>query len=94
MSWPRDVMSVGEVNNESLPLDNESEYEIVQGVWSTCPAKGVANPTGIRWVGRKWKGWTLQKLYSSIRSISERAKVEGEEASYEDHISCLDKLQE
>jgi hypothetical protein len=34
------------------------------------------------------------KLYSSICSISERAEAEGEEASYEDHISYLKELQE
>jgi hypothetical protein len=34
---------------------HDSEYEIVNGLWSSCPTKGVANPTGIRWVNRKWK---------------------------------------
>jgi hypothetical protein len=71
-----------------LTLGHESEYEIVQGLWSSCLAKGVTNLVGIWWVNQKWKGWTLQKLYSSIRLISGRAEAEGEEASYEDHISC------
>jgi hypothetical protein len=26
-------------------LGHDSEYEIVQGLWSSCPAKGVINPT-------------------------------------------------
>jgi hypothetical protein len=30
-----------------LGLGYESEYEIVQGLLSSCPAKGVANPVGI-----------------------------------------------
>jgi hypothetical protein len=36
----------------------------------------------------------FKKLYSSIHSISGRDKIEGEEGSYEDHISCLGELQE
>jgi hypothetical protein len=40
------------------------------------------------------KGQTFQKLYSSIRSISERAEAEGEEGSYENHLSCLEEQQE
>jgi hypothetical protein len=34
------------------------------------------------------------KLYPSIHSISERAEAEGKEGSYEDHLSCLEDLQE
>jgi hypothetical protein len=34
------------------------------------------------------------KLYSSIHSISGRAEAEGEEGNYEDHLSCLEELQE
>jgi hypothetical protein len=64
----------------------DCQYEIVQGFWSTCSTKGVANPIGIRWVDQKWKGWTLQKLYSCIHSICVRAKAEEEEGSYEDHL--------
>jgi hypothetical protein len=68
-------------------LGHDSEYEIVQGLWYSCLAKGVAKPAGIRWVDQKWKGQTLQKLYSSLRSISGRAKAEWEEGRYEDHLS-------
>jgi hypothetical protein len=75
-------------------LGHDSEYEIVQGLWSSCPANGVVNPIGIRWLDQKWKGWTLWKLYSNICSISERGEVEGEEDSYEDNLSCLEELQE
>jgi hypothetical protein len=56
--------------------------------------KGVHNPIGIQWLDRKWNGWTLRKLYSGIRLIFERAEAEGEEGSYEDHLSCLEELQE
>jgi hypothetical protein len=83
MKWPIDVMNVGQVNDEGVPLDM---------VVNT--ANGVANPVGIRWLDQKWTRWTLQKLYSSIHSISGRAKVEGEEGSYEDHLSCLEEVQE
>jgi hypothetical protein len=76
---------VGDKRNECwwgqwwmLTLGHESEYDIVCGLWSSSPAKGVANPAGIQWVEQKWKGQTLQKLYSSIRSISRSAEVEGE----------------
>jgi hypothetical protein len=40
------------------------------------------------------KGPTLQKLYSSICSKSGTDETEGEEASYEDHLSCLEELEE
>jgi hypothetical protein len=71
-----------------------SQYEIVHGLWSSYLANGVINPTGIWRLDRKWKGRTLWKVYSSIRSIFRRAEIEGEEGSYEDHLSCLEDLQE
>jgi hypothetical protein len=30
-----------------LTPEHDSEYEIVLGLWSSCLAKGVTNPTGI-----------------------------------------------
>jgi hypothetical protein len=48
MSWSIDVMSVGEVNDRRLTFGHESEYEIAQVLWSSCPAKGVTNPARIR----------------------------------------------
>jgi hypothetical protein len=36
-----------------LTLGHDSQYEIVQGLWSSCPVKGVSNPTRIRWVDKK-----------------------------------------
>jgi hypothetical protein len=78
----------------TLTLEHKSEYEIVQGLWSSYPAKGVATTVGIWWVDQKSKGRTLWKLYSSICAISGRAEAEGEEASYEDHLSYLEELQE
>jgi hypothetical protein len=41
-----DVMSVGEVNDEGVPLDT-TVNEIVHGSWSSCPAKSIVNPIGI-----------------------------------------------
>jgi hypothetical protein len=79
---------------QRLTPGHASEYEIVQGLWSSCLAKDVAKPVGIWWVDKKWKGWTLQKLYSSTRSISVRTEAEGDECSYEDHFSCLEEVQE
>jgi hypothetical protein len=32
--------------------------------------------------------------FKSIHSILKRAEAEGEEGSYEDHLSCLEELQE
>jgi hypothetical protein len=48
-------------------------------LWFRSLANGVANLTGIRWLDQKWKWRTIQKLYSSICSISGRAKPKGEE---------------
>jgi hypothetical protein len=61
----------------SLTLGHESEYEIIRGLWSSFPAKDVANPAGIRWVDRKWKRWTLQKLCSSVVQYLEELKQKG-----------------
>jgi hypothetical protein len=36
-----------------LTLEHESEYEIVQGLWSSCPANYVANP-GKAWGPCEW----------------------------------------
>jgi hypothetical protein len=36
---------------------------------------------------------SVQKHYSSICLISGRAEAEGEEGSYENHLSCLEELQ-
>jgi hypothetical protein len=47
-------------------------------LWSSYPTKGVANPAGIQRLYRKQKGQTLQKLYSSICSISGRTEAEVE----------------
>jgi hypothetical protein len=33
----------------SRTLAHDNEYKIVQGLWSSCPAKGVVNPAGIQW---------------------------------------------
>jgi hypothetical protein len=77
-----------------LTHGHNSEYEIVQGLWSNWLAKGVINPVRIQWVDWKWKWGTLQKLYSSICSISGRAEAEGEEGSYKDHLSYFKELQE
>jgi hypothetical protein len=44
MTWPMDIMSVSEVNDKRRTLGHDSEYEIVQGLWSSSPAKGVVNP--------------------------------------------------
>jgi hypothetical protein len=34
-------------------LGHESECKIVQGLWSSCLAKGVTNPVGIHQVDQK-----------------------------------------
>jgi hypothetical protein len=71
-----------------------NQYNIFQSLWPSCPIKGADNPGEIWCLDRKWEGWTLRKLYSIICWIFERAKAEGEECSYEDHLSCLNDLQD
>ena len=47
-SWPTDVMSVGEVNDEGLPLDTRVNTRLSRVCGLAAPAKGVANPAGIQ----------------------------------------------
>jgi hypothetical protein len=86
-------MNVGHINDEGVPLDTK----VNAGLSTVCGLAARQRVPlafqGFDYLIENKKGWTLPKLYSSICSISERAEVEGEKGSYEDHLSCLEDLQ-
>jgi hypothetical protein len=83
-------MSVGEVNDEGLPLDTRVNTRLSMVCGLATWQRMLLTLQGFDELTENKK----DKLYSSICSISGRAEAEGEEASYEYHLSCLEELQE
>jgi hypothetical protein len=87
-------MSVGEINDEGVPLDMTVNMRLSRVYGLAARQRVSLTMQGFDELTKNEKGWTLQKFYSSIRLISGRGKAEGEEGSYEDHLPCLEELQE
>jgi hypothetical protein len=92
--WPTDIMSVDEVNDEGVPLDMTVNMRLSKVYGLAAQQRVSVILQGFNDLTKNKKGQTFQKLYSSICSISERAEAEGEEGSYENHLSCLEEQQE
>jgi hypothetical protein len=61
-------------------------------LWPRCPTKGAANPEKFEDLIEDEKN-ELFMNFSTIRCISRRSVREGEEGSYEGHLSFVEGLQ-
>jgi hypothetical protein len=93
MKWLTDVMNVGQVNDEGVPLDTAVNTRSSRVCGLALWQRVSLTLQGFDELTENEKG-ELFKNYSSIRSISGRAETEGEEGSYEDHLSCLEEQHE
>jgi hypothetical protein len=89
-----DVMSVGEVNDEGVPLDTTVNTRLSRVCGLAARQRVSLILQGFDDLTENEKDELFKKLYSSIRSIFKRDEVKGKESSYEDHLSCLEELQE
>jgi hypothetical protein len=89
-----DVMSVGEVNDEGVPLDTTVNTRLSRVCGLAARQRVSFILQGFDDLTENEKDELFKKLYSSIRSIFKRDEVKGKESSYEDHLSCLKELQE
>jgi hypothetical protein len=90
--WPTYVMHVGKVNDEGVSLDTTVNTRLSRVCGLATRQRVSLTMQGCDKLTENKKDELFKKFYSSIRSISKRAKEEGEEGSYEDHLSCLEEL--
>jgi hypothetical protein len=90
MTWPTDVMSVGQVNDEDVPLDTIVNMRLSRDCGLVVQQRLLLTLQGFDELNKNEK----DELFKSIHLILKRAEAEGEEGSYEDHLSCLEELQE
>jgi hypothetical protein len=84
-------MSVGELNDEGLPLDMIVNTRLSRVCGLAAQQRVSLTLQGFDELTEN-ENDDIFELYSSIRSISGRAEAEGEEGSYEDHLSYLEEL--
>jgi hypothetical protein len=93
--WSIDVMSVGAVNDKGVPLDMTMNMRRLSRVCGLATGQRVSLILqGFDDLTENEKHELFKNSIQANIEISGRAEAEREEGSYEDHLSCLEELQE
>jgi hypothetical protein len=91
--WSTDVMNAGEVNEDGQPLDQCTLTRLSRVCGLTARQRVPLTLEKFEDLIEDEKKRALHELYSTICCISRRAEREGEEGSYEGHLSFVEELQ-
>jgi hypothetical protein len=87
-------MSVGEVNDESLPFDTRVNTRLSRICGLAGRQRVSLTLQGFDELTENKKDELFENSIQTYVQYLEDLKQKGEEASYEDHLSCLEELQE
>jgi hypothetical protein len=92
--WPTDVMSVGEVNDEGVPLDTRVNMRLSRVCGLAAWQRVLLTLQKFEELTKNEKDELFENSIQAYVQYPKRAEAKGEKASYEDHLSYLEVLQE